>query len=75
VKLIEVKPGDLMLIPELSRSGSAKVFRCGPARGPQLSQRGIEFVQVRAGRDLVHPRRGEPRRGRQRADRDSLRAG
>ena len=29
----------------------------------------------RARRDLVHPGRGEPRRGRQRADRDSLRAG
>ena len=29
----------------------------------------------RARRDLVHPGRDEPRRGRQRADRDSLRAG
>ena len=33
------------------------VFRCGPARGPQLAQGGIQPVQVRASRDLVHPRR------------------
>ncbi len=47
-----------------------RVFRCAPARGPQLPRRGIQPVQVRVGGDLVHPRRREPRRGRQRADGD-----
>jgi len=41
----------------------------------QLAQGGIQLVQVRGGRDLVHPGRGKPRRGRQLADRDSFRAG
>ncbi len=53
----------------------AGIFRRGPARGPQLPQLGIQPVQVRGGRDLVHPRRRQPRRGRQGADRDPLRAG
>jgi hypothetical protein len=51
------------------------VFRGGPARGPQLAWGSIQLVQVCSGRDLVDPGRGEPHRGRQGADRDSLRAG
>jgi len=74
-RLIEQAVADQVAPVQLGIVIPAGVFRCGPARGPQLSQRGIQPVQVRAGRDLVHPRRREPRRGRQRADRDPLRAG
>ncbi len=74
-RLIEQAVADQVAPVQLGIVIPAGVFRCGPARGPQLSQRGIQAVQVHGGGDLVHPRRGEPRRGRQLADRDSLRAG
>ncbi len=74
-RLIERAVADQVAPVQLGIVIPARVFRCGPARGPQVSQRGIQRIQVCAGRDLVHPRRREPRRGRQRADRDPLRAG
>ena len=52
-----------------------EVFGAGPARGPQLPQGNIQLVQVRGRRDLVHPGRGQCRRGRQLADRDPFRTG
>lgn len=73
VHLIEQAVADQVAPVQLGIVVPAGVFWRGPA--PQLAQLGIQLVQVRAGCDLVHPRRGESRRGRQRADRDSLRAG
>jgi len=60
-RLIEQAVADQVAPVQLGIVIFAGVFRCGPGRGPQLSQRGIQPVQVRAGRDLVHPRRREPR--------------
>jgi hypothetical protein len=51
------------------------VFGVGSARGPQLPQGDIQLVHVRGRRDLVHPGRGQCRRGRQLADRDPFRTG
>ena len=75
VHLIEQAVADQVAPVQLGIVIPIGVFWRGPARGPQLAQLGLQLVQVRADRDLVHPRRGEPHRGRQRADRDSLRAG
>ena len=57
VHLVDQAVADQVAPVQLGIVIPAWVFRCGPARGPQLTQGGIQLVQVRLGRDLVHPRR------------------
>jgi hypothetical protein len=61
--LIEQAVADQTAPVQLGLVVSAEVFGCGPARGPQLAQGGIQRVQLRGGRDLAHPAREERRRG------------
>lgn len=45
-RLIEQAVADQVAPVQFGIVIPAGIFGCGPARGPQLAQRGIEFVQV-----------------------------
>lgn len=49
VRLVDQAVADQVAPVQFDVVIPAGVFGCGPARGPQLAQGGIEFVQVRVG--------------------------